>query len=64
MKWRVITTDTESATGVAPYCEAMPGHHESEVQDCCPHPRLECWTESAATSQAATLTAYDAEPCQ
>lgn len=75
--WRVIITDTESMTGVAPVCpeQADPeGRHrildehadlqsEHGVFDCCPHPHIECWSEGVAQVMAESLTAAEAEIC-
>lgn len=73
-EWRVIITDSESASGVAPVCpqQTDPTVHvigdvdesdELGVYDCCPHPHLECWSERAATRLAAELTAAGVEAC-
>ena len=75
--WRVIGTDTESGTGVAPVCERqseIQGPHgrddsndvwadERGVYDCCPHPHLETYSEDGAKQLAALLTELDAGPC-
>lgn len=66
MKWRIVVTDSESDTGVAPVCTGEPhgGHeHDLAVLDCCPEPHIECWTFSAATRVAAALNDADAELC-
>lgn len=69
MNWRVIMTDTESATGVAPVCENRdPDLHEGDkgpsagmyVYDCCPYPQIETWDERVAERLAQTLTEADA----
>jgi hypothetical protein len=74
--WRVIITDTESLTGVAPVCDS-PEHQvwarrsdaavdetlPEWVFDCCPHPHVEMWDERQAAQLAETLTAIDAEVC-
>jgi hypothetical protein len=74
MKWRVIGTDSESLTGVAPVC---PRQHDYEVHgvpdcaavdthgvyDCCPHPHIETWSESSADALRNLLNAIGAEPC-
>lgn len=74
--WRVIITDTESLTGVAPVCDS-PDHaaHAQRggadagetlpewVFDCCPHPHIELWSEPSALAVAMRLTACDAEVC-
>lgn len=74
--WRVIITDSESATGVAPVCEHQddPRHHSSGdgfgvtadphgVYDCCPHPHVELWSEGVARGVAEAFTGYGAEAC-
>jgi hypothetical protein len=75
MQWRVIITDTESLTGVAPVCEYQSSydHHgipgdtpaldDLGVYDCCPQPHIECWSERDARRIAADLTESSAEPC-
>lgn len=70
--WRVILTDSESLTGVAPICEHQddPRHHSSGdgfgkvadsrgVYDCCPGPHLELWSEDRAAAMAALFTEID-----
>lgn len=60
-KWRVIITDSESLTGVAPVCDSpehakyarRSGMDEGNtgpdwVFDCCPHPQIELWGEANA----------------
>lgn len=74
--WRVIITDSESMTGVAPVCEQqdrIDGPHARDdftektltewVFDCCPHPQIECWSESTAENIARQLTMAEAEVC-
>ncbi len=67
--WRVIITDTESPTGVAPVCGSSEHDREGEgllsawVLDCCPHPHIELWSEPSALAVAMRLTACDAEAC-
>lgn len=68
--WRVIMTDTEGATGVAPVCENMGTDHYVDgmtlsdwVFDCCPHPHIQCWSEGIAEAMAESLTSADAEAC-
>lgn len=75
-KWRVIITDSESLTGVAPVCDS-PEHAKYAaaqsgddqeigadwVYDCCPHPQIECWDESTAERVAAVLTDAAAKAC-
>lgn len=72
MKWRVITTDTEGPTGVAPVCEHQDHAHHLEVAqvdgdgtgpdvfDCCPWPQLELWDEDAAAKTAVRFTELEA----
>lgn len=78
-KWRVIGTDTESDSGVAPVCDKPQEHaawdaksfldpqwygvDKLEVYDCCPGPHLECWTPAAAKAVAAVLNQYAVEVC-
>jgi hypothetical protein len=75
MKWRVIITDSESFTGVAPVCPRQDGleHRRTDtadvfqdyngVYDCCPHPHIETWSESSADALRNLLNAIGAEPC-
>lgn len=66
--WRVIITDTESMTGVAPVCETdhTPHSEDGESQlrdwvfDCCPHPHIEMWSEDLATRLAELLNEAEA----
>ncbi len=62
-RWRVIGTDTENETGIAPVCEAAKhsDDFDSWVFDCCPRPQIECWTPHAARQIADALTAAEAE---
>lgn len=76
--WRVIITDSESMTGVAPVCEE-PGHPGRAsiaglegaattggspwVFDCYPYPQIELCSERGAAHMAALLSEYDAEIC-
>ena len=69
-QWRVIITDSESMTGVAPVCETMGPDHFVDgmtladwVFDCCPHPHIECWNEYNAKDLALALTDTDAQAC-
>lgn len=76
MQWRVIITDSESLTGVAPVCPEqgkIEGQHgrddsndawadDSGVYDCCPHPHIETWSETAAARVAELLNHANAEP--
>jgi len=75
--WRVILTDSESLTGVAPVCPAtatnhliedddgapLPGVHEAGVYDCCPDPHIECYDERLAQQVAEILSKAGAELC-
>lgn len=67
MNWRVIITDTESLTGVAPVCETDHTPHSEDgdalkdwVFDCCPHPQIECWDERVARDVAFVLSKTEA----
>lgn len=63
MRWRVIVTDTEGPTGVAPECDSA--HHSEDdragVYDCCPGPHLELWSDAWAAEVAALLTFTEAD---
>jgi hypothetical protein len=59
-EWRVIFTDTEGETGVAPVCD---DHDDADARDCCPHPHIETYSEDGAQRLAALLTELDAGPC-
>ncbi len=69
--WRVIFTDSESETGVAPICDQPEVHGAQHgdgpnspwVYDCCPHPHVECWSEQVALDLAQRLTEVDAKLC-
>lgn len=68
--WRVIGTDSESESGVAPVCTNTIGeggphddYNDTWVYDCCPGPHIECWTPHAAKEVAAALNAAEAEIC-
>lgn len=77
-RWRVILTDSESLTGVAPVCPHVETNHLIEdndgaplpdadalgVYDCCPGPHLECWTPAAALRIRAALNTAEVEVCQ
>jgi len=77
MSWRVIITDSESASGVAPVCSQaatnhliedvdgapLPGIDELGVYDCCPGPHIECWSESEAKRMAHALNFVNAKVC-
>lgn len=70
-QWRVIITDTESPTGVAPACHTptsnalhmihdYPGgpiRDEDGVYDCCPWPQVETYSETFAAYVVALLNA-------
>ena len=71
--WRVIGTDTERITGVAPVCPKPDVHammhggppDDVEVYDeCCVHgPHLECWGEGTAVRLRDFLNEYGVEVC-
>jgi hypothetical protein len=62
VRWRVILTDSESFTGVAPECPMVPQvHAKGWVYDCCPGPQLELWSEARAAQVAQLLTEMEAE---
>lgn len=76
VKWRVIGTDSESLSGVAPVCpnqDDVALHSSGDgygtdvdpagVYDCCPEPHIECWTTAAARHIANALNEAEAEPC-
>lgn len=68
-EWRVIITDTESLTGVAPVCGSSEHDREGEgllaawVLDCCPHPHIETWSEEYAASIVEMLNVSGAQVC-
>lgn len=71
MKWRVVFTDSESLSGVAPVCD-QPDLHVMEygegpdsfsVYDCCPHPHLQTCNENDAKRLASILNDLDAGVC-
>jgi hypothetical protein len=73
-RWRVIITDSESPTGVAPVCagersDALhmiddypggPKRDEDGVYDCCPWPQFDTYSSDVATYIVELLNA-DAE---
>jgi hypothetical protein len=70
--WRVIITDSESATGVAPVCPQPDVHammfgvlpaDPNVYDECCVGPHIECFTEKAARLIASALTQVEAEVC-
>ena len=75
-EWRVIITDSESASGVAPVCPKTDTLHTFTIDDhltprvdamgvydCCPQPHLECWSERNAFELAHALTIAGVEVC-
>lgn len=76
-RWRIIFTDSEGLTGVAPVCPQQndPKVHTlpddlfdgeagvSDVYDCCPEPHIECWTVAAAQKVLEALNGAYAEVC-
>ncbi len=70
--WRVVETDTESLSGVAPVCDmADPKEHVLDhgrdvygVYDCCPLPHLECWGPQAAADVAEFLDSRNVRICE
>lgn len=70
-KWRVIITDSESPTGVAPVCtgpqsDALhmiddypggPKYDEDGVYDCCPWPQFDTYSDATAAYVVALLNA-------
>lgn len=68
-EWRVIMTDSESMTGVAPVCETDHTPHSPDgdnpltawVFDCCPWPHIEVWSEAGARIVAEQLSLHDAK---
>ncbi|MEV5168246.1 hypothetical protein AB0K66_26980 [Streptomyces werraensis] len=68
-QWRVITTDSESLTGLAPVCTADRRFHEiadypggpkyddEGVYDCCPWPQVETYSVAVAAYLVALLNA-------
>lgn len=77
--WRVVLTDTETLSGVAPVCpdqrkrgsahDLIPQAvddtrwDEESVYDCCPGPHIECWYERSAATLARMLSETEAEIC-
>lgn len=70
--WRVVETDTESLSGVAPVCDmADPKEHILDhgrdaygVYDCCPQPHLECGSATVAVDVAAFLNERNVRICE
>lgn len=70
-KWRLILTDSESLTGLAPVCTGdrsdafheIPDHpdgptqDEDGVYDCCPWPQIETYSEPVAAYLVELLNA-------
>lgn len=69
--WRVILTDTERMTGVAPDCKMIDlvyaalglAHDAHVVYDCCSGPHLECHNERAAQTLAHVMNSNGIEVC-
>ncbi len=75
--WRVIITDSESLSGVAPVCPSQNDYTKHStgdgfmkepadvagIYDCCPGPHIECWSEQRAEAIAKALTEAEAEIC-
>lgn len=61
MRWRVVYTDSESLTGVAPVCpvyeQPQTLHGEHDVLDCCPRPHLETYGERDAEMLVVAMNA-------
>jgi hypothetical protein len=75
-RWRLIITDSESLSGVAPVCPHqtdvtkhstgdgyMTKVDEFGVYDCCPYPQIECWSPSNAEDVRVRLDRAEAEVC-
>ncbi|MEU1919293.1 hypothetical protein ABZ742_03870 [Streptomyces albogriseolus] len=68
-KWRLIATDSESLTGLAPVCTADRRFHEiadypggpkyddEGVYDCCPWPQIETYSTAVAAYLVELLNA-------
>lgn len=74
MRWRLILTDTELPTGVAPVCPqpevhgAMHGGPADDMElydECCAviGPHLQCWTENNARELMSMLNRLGVELC-
>lgn len=77
--WRVVDTDTETCSGVAPRCaqqnvpggahdidgagSAGDGYDSTGVFDCCPGPHLETWGEASAHLLMVTLNRNNVRLC-
>lgn len=77
--WRVIFTDSESESGVAPVCprqredgwehdrraqgEGESGFDEYGIYDCCPHPHLEAGSTEQAKALVKMLNEFAVEVC-
>ena len=75
--WRLIVTDSESLSGVAPIGPDAETNHLIEdgdgaprlevdahgVYDCCPEPHIECWSQVDARHVLAALNTAQAEAC-
>lgn len=71
-RWRVVITDSESLTGIAPACNPGPDsdehptldggqHDEQGVYDCCPWPLIEAGSPAMAAYLVELLNADAAE---
>jgi hypothetical protein len=70
--WRLIITDSESQSGVAPICNLpdvhamMRGGHPGDFDvfaECCPGPHLECNSPQGARQLLAVLNAHGVTVC-
>jgi hypothetical protein len=62
--WRVIVTDTETCSGIAPRCNSSQhpeaDHEDAGVYGCCPEPHIETWSEALAARLVALLNGEQA----
>lgn len=64
-QWRLIITDSETLSGVAPVCSReFRGGKDFSVDDCCPQPHLECWSEDNAKAVLELLNGYEVQVCE